>query len=169
MKKVTFKGNTVTLVGEQIKVGDTAPEFKGTKNDLSEFNSKDLLGKVVVYSVVPSIDTGVCSIQAKTFNEEATQFSEDVVIYTISLDLPFAQSRFCAAEGVERAEIISDYKEREFGLKYGFLIDELKLLSRGVVIVDKEGKVAYVEYVEEVSKEVDFNTAIEEVKKLVRG
>lgn len=164
--KVKFGGNEVTLVGSQVKVGDKAPVFKATKNDLSEFNSEDYKGKVVVYSVVPSIDTGVCSIQARTFNEKATELGDDVVVVTISVDLPFAQGRFCAAEGIDRAEIVSDYKTREFGEKYGFLIDEFKLLARGVVVVDREGVIQYVEYVDEVTHEVNFEEAIKAVEKL---
>lgn len=164
--EIKFNGSPVTLIGNEIKVGDTAPVFKATNPDMSEFNSEDLKGKIVVYSVAPSIDTGVCAIQARTFNEEATKLSDDVIIVTITEDLPFAQGRFCAAEGIENAKITSDYKNREFGEKYGFLIDELKLLSRGVVIVDKEGVVQYVEYVEEVTHEVNFDAALKAVEGL---
>ncbi|MGO1580542.1 MAG: thiol peroxidase [Peptoniphilaceae bacterium] len=163
---ITFGGDEMHLLGKEIKVGDMAPSFKAVKPDLSEFNSEDYKGKIIVYSVVPSIDTGVCSLQTKTFNEEATKLSEDVVIITVSNDLPFAQGRFCAAEGIENAMIVSDYKDHEFGEKYGFLIEELKILSRGIVVVDKDGKVSYVEYVSEVTNEVDFDGAIEAVKKL---
>ena len=165
--KITFGGNEVTLKGSQVKVGDKAPLFTATRNDLSEFNLSDELGKVLILSVVPSIDTGVCSIQASTFNEEADKLGDDIKIVTISLDLPFAQERFCAAKGIDKAEIVSDYKDREFGDKYGFLIDELKLLTRGIVIIDKEGTVQYVEYVPEVTDEVNFEKALEEAKKLV--
>lgn len=164
---ITFGGDKVTLVGKQVEVGDTAPTFKATKNDLSEFNSEDLKGKVVVYSIAPSLDTSVCAIQAKKFNHDALDLSDDVVIVTITEDLPFAQARFCANEDIENLEMVSDYKEREFGEKYGFLMDEHKLLARGVVVVDKEGKVSYVEYVPEVTDEVDFDSALEAVKKLV--
>ncbi|RVU55704.1 thiol peroxidase [Anaerosphaera multitolerans] len=164
---VTFGGDKVTLVGEQVKVGEMAPEFKAVNLNLSEFNSKELEGKVVVYSVVPSIDTGVCSIQTKFFNEEASKLGDDVAIVTVSVDLPFAQKRFCAVEGIESAIVVSDYRDHEFGKKYGFLIDELKLLSRGIVIVDRDGKISYVEYVEEVTHEVNFDKALEELKKLI--
>lgn len=163
---IKFNGQPLTLVGKEIRVGDKAPEFKSVNPDLSEFNSEDLKGKIVVYSVAPSIDTGVCAIQARTFNEKVTQLSDNVVIYTVTVDLPFAQGRFCAAEGIENAKIISDYKDREFGEKYGFLIDELKLLSRGVVVVDREGIVKYVEYVEEVTNEVNFDAALKAVEEL---
>lgn len=163
---ITFAGNKMTLVGKEIKVGDMAPEFKAINLNLSEFNSKDTKGKVVVYSVVPSIDTGVCSIQTATFNEEASKLGDKVQIVTVSVDLPFAQERFCAAKGIENSIIVSDYRFKDFGQKYGFLIEELQLLSRGVVIVDKEGKVAYVEYVAEVTNEVNFDKALEVVKEL---
>ncbi|WBW50027.1 thiol peroxidase [Peptoniphilus equinus] len=163
---VKFNGNPVTLVKEPVKVGDMAPSFKATNPDLSEFHSEDVKGKVVVYSIAPSIDTGVCQLQAKEFNQRATELSDDVVVYTVTVDLPFAQSRFCAAEGIENAKIISDYKDREFGEKFGFLIKELGLLARGVVVVDKEGKITYVEVVDEVTHAVDFDAAVEAVKQL---
>lgn len=164
---ITFGGDKVTLLGKQVEVGQEAPAFKATKNDLSEFNSEDLKGKVVVYSIAPSLDTSVCAIQAKKFNHDALDLSDDVVIVTITEDLPFAQKRFCANEDIKNLEMVSDYKEREFGEKYGFLIDELKLLARGVVVVDKEGVIKHVEYVEEVTNEVDFDAALEAVKELV--
>lgn len=164
---ITFGGDKVTLVGKQVEVGEKAPAFKATKNDLSEFNSEDLKGKVVIYSIAPSLDTSVCAIQAKKFNHDALDLSDDVVIVTITEDLPFAQKRFCANEDIKNLEMVSDYKEREFGEKYGFLMDEHKLLARGVVVVDKEGEIAYVEYVPEVTNEVNFDAALEAVKKLV--
>ncbi len=164
---ITFAGDKVTLIGKQVEVGQKAPAFKATKNDLSEFNSEDLKGKVVVYSIAPSLDTSVCAIQAKKFNHDALDLSDDVVIVTITEDLPFAQKRFCANEDIKNLEVVSDYKEREFGEKYGFLMDEHKLLARGVVVVDKEGEIAYVEYVPEVTNEVDFDAALEAVKELV--
>lgn len=164
---ITFAGDKVTLLGKQVEVGQEAPAFKATKNDLSEFNSEDLKGKVVVYSIAPSLDTSVCAIQAKKFNHDALDLSDDVAIVTITEDLPFAQERFCANEDIKNLEMVSDYKEREFGDKYGFLIDELKLLARGVIIVDKEGVIQHVEYVPEVTNEVDFEAALDAVKKLV--
>lgn len=164
--KITFAGNDVNLLGKEIKVSDKAPEFKATKNDLSVFDSKENEGNVVVYSVAPSLDTSVCALQAKRFNQEASKL-ENVKIVTITEDLPFAQARFCSNEGIENTIMVSDYKDREFGEKYGFLIEENKLLARGVIIVDKEGIVRYVEYVPEVTNEVDFDKALEEVKKLI--
>ena len=165
--EVKFGGNTVHLVGKEIKVGDRAPEFKAVKNDLSIFDSEENKNKVIIYSVAPSIDTPVCSIQAKTFNEDATNMSDDIKVITITVDLPFAQSRFCAIEGINNTMTVSDYKDHEFGTKYGFLIDEFKLLARGVVVVDKEGIVQYVEYVPEVTDEVNFEGALEVAKELI--
>ena len=163
---ITFGGNKVNLIGNEIKVGDKAPAFKATMNDLSEWSSENCDDKVVIYSVAPSLDTSVCALQAKKFNKEASEL-DGVNVVTITEDLPFAQARFCSNEGIENNLMVSDYKDREFGEKYGFLMDENKLLARGVVIVDKDGTVAYVEYVPEVTDEVDFDKALEEVKKLV--
>lgn len=163
---ITFGGDKVTLEGKEIKVGDMAPSFKAVNKDLSDFNSEDLKGKIVVYSVAPSIDTPVCALQATTFNEEATNLSDDVKIVTVTVDLPFAQERFCSVKGIDNADIVSDYRYKEFGQKFGFMMEELQLLARGVVIVDRDGKVAYVEYVPEVTDDVNFDKALEEVKKL---
>lgn len=164
--KITFAGNDVNLLGKEIKVSDKAPEFKATKNDLSVFDSKENEGNVIVYSVAPSLDTSVCALQAKRFNQEASKL-DNVKIVTITEDLPFAQARFCSNEDIENTIMVSDYKDREFGEKYGFLMEENKLLARGVVIVDKDGIVQYVQYVTEVTNEVDFDKALEEVKKLI--
>ncbi len=163
---ITFGGDKVTLEGKEIKVGDAAPSFKAVNKDLSDFNSEDLKGKIVVYSVAPSIDTPVCALQTTTFNEEATKLSDDVKIVTVTVDLPFAQERFCSVKGIDNADIVSDYRYKEFGQKFGFMMEELQLLARGVVIVDRDGKVAYVEYVPEVTNDVNFDKALEEVKKL---
>lgn len=163
----TFKNKEITLIGNKVNIGDNAPDFVATNTDLTEYKLSDDFGKIIVISVVPSVDTGVCSIQTKFFNEEATKLSEEVKIITISLDLPFAQRRFCAAEGIDNVVTVSDYKEREFGQKYGFLIDELKLLSRGIIIIGKDAKVEYTEYVEESSNEVDFDSALNKVKDLL--
>lgn len=166
--QVTFGGKKLNLYGEVVKVSDKAPDFKAVNNDLSSFDSKENQGKVVVYSVVPSIDTGVCSLQARTFNDEAEKLGDDVIVITVSCDLPFAQKRFCAQEGIKNSISISDYKDHDFGKKYGFLIEDLALLSRGVVIVDKNGKIAYTEYVKEVTNEVNFEAALDAVKALIK-
>ncbi len=165
-QETKFAGNPVTLVGKKISVGDKAPDFKALKNDLSEFNLKEVEGKVVLISVVPSIDTGVCELQTKRFNEEATKLG-DVAVLTISCDLPFAQARFGGAEGIDSAILISDHKDLDFGTKYGFLMEEFRLLNRGIVVIDKDGTVKYVQYVEENTEHPDYDKAIEEVKALL--
>ena len=161
---IKFQGEPMTLVGPEVKVGDKATDFTAVKSDMSEFKLSDLEGKRVVISVVPSIDTPVCEEQTKTFNKEASEL-KDLVILTISCDLPFAQSRFCAAKGIDNLIMLSDYKDHDFGTKYGFLIEELQLLARGVVIIDKDGCVEYVEYVPEATNLPDFDKAMEVLKK----
>ncbi|WHH57117.1 thiol peroxidase [Petroclostridium sp. X23] len=165
---VTLHGNPFTLRGKEIKVGDKAPDFKAVKQDLSQFGFySDTNGKIRVISAVPSIDTGVCALQTKRFNQEAENLSDDVEIVTISVDLPFAQGRFCGAEGIKNIQVVSDHKDLDFGEKYGFAIDELRLLARGIVLVDKDNIVKYVEYVSEVSEHPDYDKVLEELKKLL--
>lgn len=163
--QVTFAGGPVTIVGQEIKAGAIAPDFTATGPDLKPVKLSDFKGKNVVIAVYPSIDTSVCALQNKRFNKIATEI-KDVVVLSISLDLPFAQKRFCAAEGLQNIHTISDYKDREFGLKYGFLIDELKLLTRGTVIIDKSGHIKYVEHVPEITHEPDYEKAISVLKSL---
>ena len=162
---ITFGGNPLTLVGEMVKVGDKAKDFTVLANDLSPHKLSEYDGKIKIISVVPSIDTGVCAAQTRRFNVEAAKL-DDVVILTISCDLPFALGRFCATEGIDKVITLSDHKETEFGIKYGFLIDELRLLSRGIVIVDKSGMVSYVEYVKEITTHPDYDLALEAAKSL---
>lgn len=163
--KVTFAGNPLTIVGEPIKVGDKAPDFTLLNGELSPVKLSDYDGKVRILAIYPSIDTGVCAAQNRRFNEEASKL-EDAVVLSISCDLPFAQGRFCAAEGLDKIITLSDHKETEFGIKYGFLLKELRLLSRGTVVIDKEGVVQFVEYVPEVTNEPDYDAALEVVKGL---
>ena len=160
----TFKGNPLTLWGPEIKVGDQAPSFKLVGNDLADIESQSFHGKVRVLSVAPSIDTPVCATQTRTFNREAVSLSEDVVILSVSLDLPFALARFCGAEGIERVITASDYKYRIFGEAYGVYIRELGLLTRAVFVMDQTGNVVHAEYVAEITNEPDYTTAIEAVK-----
>ncbi|MCI5698226.1 MAG: thiol peroxidase [Clostridiales bacterium] len=167
MANVKFNGNPVNLMGTQVKVGEKAPSFELVKNDMSPFKDDEVKGKVVIYSVVPSIDTEVCSLQTKFFNKKVTELSDDVIVVTVSEDLPFAQGRFCAAEGIDRVIVASDYQKREFGMNYGFLMEGLMLLARGIVVVDKDGIIQHVEYVPEVTNEVDFDAALSVVKGLV--
>lgn len=166
-ENITFGGDAINILGEEIKVGDKAPDFVAVNNDLSPFESKELNGKIRIFSVVPSIDTGVCAIQTGKFNEMATELGDNVHIITISNDTPFAQERFGAAEGIDRAKLVSDYQECDFGKKYGFLIEGLRLLTRGIVVVGEDDKVKYVEYVQEVTNHPDYDKALEAVKELI--
>lgn len=167
-RSVTMRGNPLTLRGKNINIGDKAANFTAIKQDSTEFDFfKETKNKIKVISVVPSVDTSVCALQTQRFNQEATNLSEDVVIITISVDLPFALKRFCAAEGIKNIQVISDHRTLDFGEKYGFIINELRLLSRGIVIVDKDNNVKYIEYVSEVSNHPDYVKAIDEVKKLI--
>ena len=160
---VTFAGAPAVLLGAEVKVGDKAPDFKAIKGDLSEFHLSDLKGKNVLISVVPSIDTEVCEAQTKRFNTEMDKLG-DIVILTISADLPFAQKRFCAAEGIKNLIMLSDYRDLDFAHKYGFELEGMRLLSRGVVGIDKEGIVRYVEYVSEVANHPDYDKVLEAIK-----
>ena len=163
---VTRKGNPVTLLGNEIKVGDKAPDFTVLKNDVSPYTLKDSGNNIKIISVVPSLDTGTCELQTINFNETAAELG-DVVILTISVDLPYAQKRFCGAHGIDKVITLSDHKDLSFGLNYGFVMEESRLLARGVVILDKDNVVKYVEYVKEVGTHPDYEKAIEEVKKLI--
>ena len=160
----TFKGKPLTLVGAEIKVGNQAPHFRLVGNDLADVESATFHGKVRVLSVAPSLDTPVCAAQTRTFNKEAVNLSEDVVILSVSLDLPFALSRFCGAEGIERVLTASDYKYRSFGEAYGVYVRELGLLARAVFVIDKDDKIVHAEYVAEVTNEPDYTAALKAVK-----
>ncbi|CAD7289777.1 Thiol peroxidase [Campylobacter majalis] len=164
--EVTFQGGPLTILGDKIKVGDKAPDFTILANDLSPIKLSDYAGKVVVIAVFPSVDTPVCAMQLAKFNHEASSFSKDVQLLSVSVDLPFAIGRFCADKGIENAKTGSDHKDLDFGLKYGFVIEELRLLARGTIIVDKDGKIAYAEYVSEVTSEPDYAKALDVVKSL---
>lgn len=164
--KVTFKGNPVTLLGKTPKVGDKAPDFTVLSASLEPVKLSDYDGKVKVIAVYPSIDTGVCQAQNRRFNEEANKL-KDVAVLSISVDLPFAQSRFCSAEGLENIITLSDHKELDFGNKYGYVIEELRLLARGVVVIDKENTIKYIEYVPEIATEPDYEAALKVAKELI--
>ncbi|MFT9497567.1 thiol peroxidase [Anaerosolibacter sp.] len=163
---VTMKGNPLTLVGNEIKVGDKAPDFMVLTNDMQPYSLKDAGNKVKIVSVAPSLDTGVCELQTIHFNEEAAELG-DVIILTISVDLPFAQKRFCGAKGIDKVITLSDHRDLSFGLQYGFVMEELRLLARGVIVIDQENVVRYVEYVGEVAAQPDYDKALEAVKQLV--
>ncbi len=164
---ITFAGNPLTLAGSEIKVGQQAPDFQVIANDLSSVSLKDFEGKVKVFSIVPSLDTGVCDAQTRWFNQFATSLSNDVVVLTVSMDLPFAQKRFCGAAGIENVITLSDYRYASFGEAYGVLIDELRLLTRAIVIADKDNVVRYVEIVPEVTTPPNYEKAEEALKAIV--
>ena len=168
MKTVTFGGNPVTLTGEQVKAGDKALEFTALDNSLKPVKMSDFKGKVKLISVFPSIDTSVCSVQNHKFNKTASEFGDKVVFIAISNDLPFALKRFCGAEGITNLVTLSDHRDLEFGTNYGFLIKELRLLARGVVIIDKDDTIKYVEYVPEIAQEPNYDAAIKVLKELVK-
>lgn len=163
MVNVTFSGNPVTLAGSEIKVGDEAPDFTVLSNDLSEKTLADYKGKIKLISVVPSIDTGVCAEQTKRFNEEADKL-DNVHVLTVSMDLPFAQTRWCSAEGIKNIDVLSDHRDADFGQKYGVLMKELRLLARAIFVVDENDKIAYVEYVPEVTTHPDYDEALNAAK-----
>ena len=164
---ITFKGGPLTLVGDEVQVGQPAPAFTAVANDLSEYQLSNDQGKVIVLAAVPSLDTGICDMETRKFNELAASLGEDVQIVTISMDLPFAQARWCGAAGVDQVKTVSDYKGPEFGPKYGLLIKELHLLARAVLVIDKQGVVQYYQLVPEVAEEPDYDAVIEAVKKLL--
>lgn len=160
---ITMQGGPLTLVGPEIKVGDLAPDFTVLDTNLGPVKLSDAKGKKVIISVAPSIDTSVCAAQTRKFNEEAGKI-DNVEIYCISNDLPFALGRFCAAEGIDAVKTLSDHKDLSFGSQYGYVIDELRLLARGIVVVDEGGKVVYVEYVPEVTDHPNYEAALAAVK-----
>jgi thioredoxin-dependent peroxiredoxin len=163
---ITMKGNPLTLLGQEVQVGQPAPDFEVVANDLSPFKGSSLQGKVVIISAVPSLDTPICNIETRWFNEEAAKLGPEVEILTISMDLPFAQKRWCGAAGVERVKTYSDHREAAFGLAYGVLIKELRLLARAIFVVDKAGVMRYVQLVKEVSSEPNYDEVLQAVAKL---
>jgi len=164
---VTSKGNPVTLLGPEIKVGTKAPDFAVLDNKSAIFSSKQVDGKVRIYNVVTSLDTSICDLQTKRFNEEAAGLGENVEILTISVDLPTAQKRWCGAAGIDKVKVLSDHRDLSFGLAYGVVIKELRLLSRSIFIVDKSDTVRYAEYVKEVASHPDYDKALSAVKTLL--
>ena len=160
--KVTFQGNPLTLEGTQVKVGDTAPDFTVVNNDLNPLKLSDTKG-TRVFLTVPSLDTPVCDTEVRRFNQEASKLG-DVTIYTISMDLPFAQARWCGGANIDKVITASDYKDREFGKNYGVYINELGLLSRAVFVVDENNKITYIEYLNEITDEPNYDKALEALK-----
>ena len=162
-KKITLSGNTMHLEGNCLKVGDTAPDFTLLDTNLKPVTLKDYAGKVVILSTVPSLDTPTCDTETRTFNKKATDLGEKVNILTISKDLPFAQKRWCAAAGVDRVKTLSDYKPSSFAKDYGVLIKELQLLTRAVFVIDENQKIKYIQFVEEVSKEPNYEEILKNI------
>jgi len=167
MSNVTMKGNPLTLVGNKLSEGDNAPDFKVVDQNLQPKSLKDYSGKVKLISVTPSLDTPVCDMQARKFNEEAAKLGDNVAVLNISVDLPFAIKRFCNAAGIDKVETLSDYKDVSFGENYGVLIKELRLLARAVFVVDDKDIVRYMEVVPEVTDEPDYETALKELNKIL--
>ena len=163
---VTFKGTPMTLAGNEVKPGQPAPDFTihYFEGGLKTITPRDLKGKPTILSVVPSLDTPVCKTQTKKFNDQLAALKDKVNAVTVSLDLPFAMNRFCGAEAVSNMRVGSDYQNRNFGQNYGMLIEELKLLARGVVVLDKDGKVVYAETVKEVTNEPNYEAAMSALK-----
>jgi len=165
---ITINGNPLTLVGNEVKVGEPAPDFEAIDNDLSPVKLSSFKGKVCIICSVPSLDTSVCDRETRRFNEEAGRLGPDVVVLTISMDLPFAQKRWCGAAGIKNVQTLSDYREAGFGSAYGVLIKELRLLARVVFVIDKDGIVRYIETVDELTNEPNYEAALKAAKEVER-
>lgn len=167
-RTVTLQGRELTLVGDELKVGQKAPDFKVISNDMTPMKFyRTYKGRVVLISSVPSLDTPVCDIETRKFNSEAQKLSSDIDIITISMDLPFAQKRWCGANGVDRVKTYSDYLKADFGKSYGVLIKELRLLARCLFIIDKDGIIRYIQLVKEISNEPNYDEVINNLKSII--
>lgn len=164
-RSVTMRGNPLTLLGPELKAGDDAPDFSVIDSKLQDVSLADTQGKTRIFSVLPSLDTPVCDQQTRRFNKEAAALGDDVVIYTISADLPFAASRWCGAAGVDQVQCLSDHRALSFGDAYGTHVKELRLDARAIFVVDPSGKLVHVEYVGEISEHPDYDAALEAVRK----
>jgi thiol peroxidase len=165
--KITMKGNPLTLMGQELNIGDTAPDVVLANNDLAPVSLSSYGGKVCIISSVPSLDTPVCDMETRRFNEEAGALGDDVAIITVSMDLPFAQKRWCGAAGVDKVITLSDYGDMSFGNAYGVLIKELKLLARSVFVLDRQGVIQYIQLVNEVTEEPAYQEILDAVGKLM--
>jgi thioredoxin-dependent peroxiredoxin len=163
---VIMGGNPVTLLGNELKVGDAAPDFTAVGNDLKPVRLSQFKGKVVVLSAVPSLDTPTCNLETRRFNAEAAKLGPDVVILIVSMDLPFAQKRWCGAAGVDRVITVSDHRDASFGTAYGVLIKDMRLLARAVFVVDRQGTIRYIQFVKDVGTEPDYASVLDAVKGL---
>lgn len=164
---VTLKGGALTLLGEEIKAGQKARGFRALTSDLVVKTLEDFKGRVKVIASVPSLDTPVCDLEIKRFNKEASGMSEDIAVIFVSMDLPFAQKRFCDEFGINKVTTLSDHRDADFGIKYGILIKELRLLARAIFIIDKNDIVRYAEYVKELSSQPDYNAALAALKSVI--
>jgi thioredoxin-dependent peroxiredoxin len=162
---VTMRGNPLTLVGHEVRVGDKAPDFEVLDNGLSPIRFSSFLGKTCIIAAVPSLDTPVCDLETKRFNEEIGQLGSDVIILMISMDLPFAQKRWCAAAGVSKVQTLSDHRDASFGIAYGVLIKELRLLARAVFVIDRTGTIRHIDLVKEIAQEPDYDVILNVVRK----
>ena len=164
---ITFKGNPMTLLGQPVKPGEAAPDFRVVDNTLQPVTLASSAGKIRLITVVPSLDTPVCDMETRRFNQEAANLPEKAVVVTVSLDLPFAQKRWCGAAGIDRVVTLSDYQDRSFAQAYGVLIKELKLLSRSIFVIDAADTIRYIQIVPEVTSEPDYAAVIGAVKALL--
>ena len=165
--KISMKGNPLTLMGQELNIGDMAPDVVLANNDLAPVSLSSYQGKVCIISSVPSLDTPVCDMETRRFNEEAGALGDDVAIITVSMDLPFAQKRWCGAAGVDKVITLSDYGDMSFGNAYGVLIKELKLLARSVFVLDRQGIIQYIQLVNEVTEEPNYQEILDAVGKLI--
>ena len=163
---ITMKGNPLTLAGDEVKLGQLAPDCEVVANDLSVVKLSSFHGKVCIICAVPSLDTSVCDMETRRFNEEAGRMGKDVAVLTISMDLPFAQKRWCGAAGVKNVQTLSDYRSASFGTSFGVLIKELRLLARAVFVVDKNGIIRYIQIVRELSNEPDYEAALKAARNI---
>jgi thiol peroxidase len=164
---VTMKGSPLTLLGEELKVGGPAPDFELLDNNLAAVKSSSFRGKVCIITSVPSLDTSVCDVMTRRFNEAASAMGENVVVLAVSMDLPFAQKRWCGAADAKNIQVLSDHRDASFGQAFGVLIKELRLLARAVFVIDGTGTVRYIEIVPEVTDEPDYERALSAVRELL--
>jgi thiol peroxidase len=163
---VVFGGKPATLLGNELKLGDAAPDFTAVGNDLKPVSLSQFRGKVVVIASVPSLDTPTCDLETRHFNAEAVKLGPDVVILTVSMDLPFAQKRWCGAAGIDKVITVSDHRDASFGTAYGVLVKDIRLLARCVFVVDRQGVIRYIQLVKDTGTEPDYAPVLEAVKGL---
>jgi len=164
---VSMKGQSLTLLGNEVEAGQKAPDFEVVANDMSTVRFSSFHGKVCIISAVPSLNTEVCDMQTRRFNEEAIKLGEDVVVLTISMDLPFAQKLWCGTASVKNVQTLSDHREASFSTAFGILIKEMRLIARAVFVVDKDGIIRYIQIVDELANEPDYQPVLDVVRELI--